>query len=276
MRKVKGEVNPADIFTKHLESQARIDHLLKLFNCELREGRPSKAPELRREDVAAMCEISVAESHMPSHDPSLLPHQVAADQLDRYFPRAEIAPAPLGEADEVDDPDCVEPRVVPRDRKSSSKTGDRSKLQAHLCYLEEPPLSTVIASRDRTLPGNRRPGGRARSSPRVLRRSGVTSLGGRGSIPEGPDERLEDVIVCNVCCEPGDCNDDDAARSPMRDVGHHDGRSCVSGRGGDDTPTSNTNCSTNHMGVSRSELTSSGCDSGGSDRPPAVAYTVAL
>ena len=98
-------------------------------------------------------------------------------------------------------------------------------------------------------------------------------MGGRGSVPESPDERLEDAIVCNVCCEPGDCNDDDAARSPMRDVGHHDGRSCGSGRGGDDTPTSNTNCSTNHMGVSRSELTSSGCDSGGSDRPPAVAYT---
>ena len=197
LRKVKGEMNPADIFTKHLESQARIDHLLKLFNCELRDGRPSKAPELRREDIAAMCEISVAESHVPSHDSSLLPHQVAADQLDRYFPRASIASAPLGEADEVDDPDCVEPRTIPRTREPSSRINGKSKSQAHLCRLEEPPPGTVIASRAGTPDlGNRRPSGRARSSPRVHHRPCVALMGGRG--PVGGDERLEDIIVCNV------------------------------------------------------------------------------
>ena len=133
LRKVKGEVNPADIFTKHLESQARIDHLLKLFNCELREGRPTKAPELRREDVAAMCDISIAESCIPSHDSSLLPHQVATEELDRYFPRAEVAPAPLGEADEADDPDCIEPRTIPRPRAVNSKPGRQPAAQAHVC-----------------------------------------------------------------------------------------------------------------------------------------------
>ena len=278
LRKVKGEVNPADIFIKHFESQARIDHLLKLFNCELREGRPSKAPELRREDVAAMCEISVAESHLPSHDPSLLPHQVAADQLDHYFPRASIAPAPLGEEDEIDDPDCLEPRAIERERPKGVAAGSRSKGQAHLCYVEEPPLSTVNASRDRTLPGNRRPGGRSRRSPCVPRRPGVASRGGRGPVPD--DEPLEDVIVCNVCCGPGgvDCDrdrrdDNDADRGPVRDDGHTGGHSCVHGRDGHDTPTGNTDCPTTIMGVSRSELTSSGFGSGGSDRRPAVTST---
>ena len=60
LRKVAGEVNPADLFTKHLESQAKLDSLLEIFGCELRGGRPSAAPELRREAAADVCHVRSA------------------------------------------------------------------------------------------------------------------------------------------------------------------------------------------------------------------------
>ena len=48
LRKVRGEIKPADLFTKFLLSKNRIDSLVRPFNCEYREGRPDAAPELRR------------------------------------------------------------------------------------------------------------------------------------------------------------------------------------------------------------------------------------
>ena len=45
--KIKGTENPADIFTKHLPGNGSVQELLKLFGCEVRDGRPSGAPTLR-------------------------------------------------------------------------------------------------------------------------------------------------------------------------------------------------------------------------------------
>ena len=47
--KVKGEDNPADLFTKHLVSRDRIHRLLDLFNCRYADGRAEAAPQLRRD-----------------------------------------------------------------------------------------------------------------------------------------------------------------------------------------------------------------------------------
>ena len=103
MRKVKGEVNPADLFTKHLESQAKLDSLLKIFGCELRGGRPSAAPAFRREAMADVCPVhdddDDNDDDTPTHDTTRLPHQIPAEKLDRYFPKAEPIQAPLGEND---------------------------------------------------------------------------------------------------------------------------------------------------------------------------------
>ena len=38
VRKVTGEVNPADLFSKHLPSREKIHQLTALFGCEYREG----------------------------------------------------------------------------------------------------------------------------------------------------------------------------------------------------------------------------------------------
>ena len=100
LRKVLGTANPADLFTKHLESRAKLDQLLGLFGCRFATGRPAAAPALRREAVAALCRASEAESHQPSHDLAELPHQLAAEEVERLFPLAPTVSAPLGEPDE--------------------------------------------------------------------------------------------------------------------------------------------------------------------------------
>ncbi len=45
--KVRGEENPADLFTKHLTCQDRINSLLRLFGCSHRDGRAAVAPKIR-------------------------------------------------------------------------------------------------------------------------------------------------------------------------------------------------------------------------------------
>ena len=49
VRKVKGEDNVADLFTKHLASRERINYLMHLLGCKFAGGRPKAAPERRRE-----------------------------------------------------------------------------------------------------------------------------------------------------------------------------------------------------------------------------------
>ncbi len=47
VRKVAGEVNPADLFTKHLPSKDKIHQLTALFGREYRDGSALTAPQLR-------------------------------------------------------------------------------------------------------------------------------------------------------------------------------------------------------------------------------------
>ena len=47
VRKIAGEFNPADRYTKHLESKAKIEQFVSLFGGEFRGGRAEAAPQLR-------------------------------------------------------------------------------------------------------------------------------------------------------------------------------------------------------------------------------------
>ena len=47
-RKVLGEENPADLFTKHLESAAKLAQLIGMFKCEFRTGRAASVPNLKK------------------------------------------------------------------------------------------------------------------------------------------------------------------------------------------------------------------------------------
>ena len=128
IRKVRGEVNPADLFTKHLSSEERVTELLRLFGCRFADGRASSAPQLRREvgvshegilavDVAegqgahlisqdgyaynftVVDEVKVPEAWL--HDARVLPHCVQGS-LEATFPRA-LAGAELSEVQELED-----------------------------------------------------------------------------------------------------------------------------------------------------------------------------
>jgi hypothetical protein len=61
LRKIAGEVNPADIFTKHSLSRDRLMSLTGLFDCQLRGGRAASAPETR---TAESTRTTMAEAHM--------------------------------------------------------------------------------------------------------------------------------------------------------------------------------------------------------------------
>ena len=47
LRKVAGEVNPADLFAKHSLTRERLIGLRKLFELEFRGGRAASAPKTR-------------------------------------------------------------------------------------------------------------------------------------------------------------------------------------------------------------------------------------
>ena len=85
VRKIQGEENPADLFTKHLPSRDKVHQLVRLFNCEYRDGRAASAPLLRpmeEQPVVANVESSY-----------VLPHLLPADVIEREYERAEAEDA---------------------------------------------------------------------------------------------------------------------------------------------------------------------------------------
>ena len=76
--KVAGAVNPVDLFTKHLVSQAKLDEVVGLFGCQFMAGRAASAPALKS-DVAV--EVNLA------HAPAWI--FLVEEFLDLFLSRAE-------------------------------------------------------------------------------------------------------------------------------------------------------------------------------------------
>ena len=103
VKKVWGEVNPADLFTKHLPSREKVHQLLGLFGCEYRSGRAAAAPLLRPLDSGGQqgghltdhdpLPTFAAETVDVPHDESRLPHMYPVDEIARLFPTIVAAPA---------------------------------------------------------------------------------------------------------------------------------------------------------------------------------------
>ena len=100
VKKVHGEVNPADIFTKHLPSREKVHQLMALFGCEYREGRAAAAPLLRphghdeREGGHSLDDplpTFVVNIDCEPHDLNLLPHMHSASDIDKLFPTIPAA-----------------------------------------------------------------------------------------------------------------------------------------------------------------------------------------
>ena len=149
LRKVRGEVNPADVFTKHLTSQERIESLMKLFGCEFRGGRPAGAPQLKREKAEGMGELNVHEDdfyHAEMHDPDVLPHEYNNDDIEKLFPRA-IAP-PTEEDEEELSRQAEEKRAwdIGRPRVHVSVASSAAPAASTSTALSGPSTSITLAA----------------------------------------------------------------------------------------------------------------------------------
>ena len=89
LRKVDGESNPADLFTKHPSSEEKLKGLVSLYDCEFRTGRPAAAPQVRqsKSDRDTIGDVGGEIMH------TYMPHNChrGAD-LDRLYPPAQMPP----------------------------------------------------------------------------------------------------------------------------------------------------------------------------------------
>lgn len=103
IRKIAGENNPADLYTKHLESKAKIEQLIGLFGGEFREGRASSAPMLKKDNggvnLCDMNEDDVDDEQALIHDSNVLPHLMTQEDIEVHFPIVKIPDAADGEPD---------------------------------------------------------------------------------------------------------------------------------------------------------------------------------
>ena len=95
VRKIAGECNPADLYTKHLESKAKIEQLVSLFGGEFRGGRAASAPQLREDPkVAGMVECLHARQDGDTAgalpDMCVLPHLMPVDEIERMFEKVVL------------------------------------------------------------------------------------------------------------------------------------------------------------------------------------------
>ena len=134
VKKVRGEVNPADLFTKHLPSREKVHQLLNLFGCEYRDGRPAAAPLLRphgsddRQGGHSTFDplpTFVTELEAKIHDPNVLPHMYPDIDIDKMFPTIPAAPEPQNAEDFVGGV---------RGEQNESKTLGKSELRDARCY----------------------------------------------------------------------------------------------------------------------------------------------
>ena len=101
LRKVDGEVNPADIFTKHSLTRERLMKLVGLFECAFLGGRAESAPRMRTNPSGktTMAEVHQVVGEEGDHDeqpPPVMPHK-------EYAPRAlDLAYPPLSVPDDDD------------------------------------------------------------------------------------------------------------------------------------------------------------------------------
>ena len=85
LRKVLGEVIPADLFTKYSLSRERLKGLVTLYDCHFRTGRAESAPKMRTEmaDKKALSDADLA----TVGERLIFPHlEYAKPKLDRLYP----------------------------------------------------------------------------------------------------------------------------------------------------------------------------------------------
>jgi len=113
LKKVRGDSNPADLFTKHSLTRDKLMQLTKLFDCHFRDGRAASAPMLRRgktsgvkiaeaDSQGEICAIADANQwasgildpegeHDDAKTEPCMPHsQHSAELIDKLYPSLKV------------------------------------------------------------------------------------------------------------------------------------------------------------------------------------------
>ena len=94
LRKVLGEVNPADLFTKHSLSRERLTKLVGLLDRKFFGGRADAAPKTRVESTKR---VTMADMHSVDSDDEMGPFMprtmLTQADLDIHFPPVEVPEA---------------------------------------------------------------------------------------------------------------------------------------------------------------------------------------
>ena len=99
LRKVRGEVSPSDLLTKHLTINDRIVYLCGLIGCAFRTGRPKEAPRLRDGPQEVLtCSCHSIKTQVP--DDMCVNHIVMCGQHEEYvlLPRQQSDLSPYERA----------------------------------------------------------------------------------------------------------------------------------------------------------------------------------
>ena len=142
LRKVDGQVNPADLFTKHSITRDRLGSLVKLFDCEFRSGRAQSAPKTR---ATPGTRTTMAEAYgleeqgnraqtTPKAEGGLqdpvMPHRVCSrEELDQEYPAVIVPEEEHTENAEEDDLMLKEGKKVSEEIIKKALTFGRRKDQ---------------------------------------------------------------------------------------------------------------------------------------------------
>ncbi len=101
LRKIAGEENPADLFTKHLVSRDKVAQLVGLIGCRYLDGRAASAPLTRRAETGRTT-IADADANNLIEGRARMPHlefQGDSAALDAAFPSLSV-PSDVGDDNE--------------------------------------------------------------------------------------------------------------------------------------------------------------------------------
>ena len=85
LHKVSGEVNPADVFTKHMGSRERLSQLMRLFGCKFMEGRAASAPAIRS-GAGVKATMATHPDLQSCTDDVVVPHLQGNAHVNQHYP----------------------------------------------------------------------------------------------------------------------------------------------------------------------------------------------
>ena len=113
LKKIKGNENPADLLTKHNQTQDRIEKLVILYDCYIKGGRADAAPSLRlgQSDKKTLAKAEQEARNKPvlasisTSGQPYMPHNcVDPTELDQRFPNLKAVPeVPLNDLTRLED-----------------------------------------------------------------------------------------------------------------------------------------------------------------------------